>query len=389
MSKIKINGNNNLMKKLVDYLAIFFLFVIYVYLVCICNIPNEIILLSGEKLNIKTIWGMETLETSNVSNENINKSHIEVNLFGVAPVKDITVTTLENYEVVPVGKVIGLKLYTNGILVVGMSEIEDINNTLVRPFHGLDIKEGDTIIKVNEIEIGSVENLKEEVNKSKGQSVALTLVRDGSVLTANITPAHTEENEYKLGLWVKDAATGVGTMTFYEKDSQKFAALGHGITDSDTDKLIDIDFGEIVTSKIISITKSEEGKAGEIKGAIGGQAIIGKVTKNTDFGIYGKIDNLSVLNINNNKSIKVALRSEIQKGEAEILCTLEDGITRSYKIEIEDIYFDNSFNNKSMLIEIIDEELLNRTGGIVRGLSGSPIIQNGKFVRSNYKCISK
>lgn len=377
------------MKKLLDYLAISFLFVIYIYLACISNIPNEVILLSGEKLNIKTIWGMETLETSNVSNENINKSHIEVNLFGVATVKDITVTTLENYEVVPIGKVIGLKLYTNGVLVVGMSEIEDINNTLVKPFQGLDIKEGDTIIKVNETEIGSIDSLKEEVNKSQGNSMALTLLRDGTVLTANIIPAHTEENEYKLGLWVKDAATGVGTMTFYEKDSQNFAALGHGITDSDTDKLIDIDFGEIVTSKIISITKSEEGKAGEIKGAIGGQATVGEVNKNTEFGIYGKINNLSVLNLNSNKSMKVALRSEIKKGDAEMLCSFEDGITRSYKIKIEDIYYDNDFNNKSMLIEIVDEELLNKTGGIIRGLSGSPIIQNGKFVRSSYKCSCK
>ena len=349
------------MRKLLDYLAISFLFISYIYLVCISNIPNEVILLSGEKLNIKTIWGIKTVETSNVSSESINKSNIEVTLFGIAKVKDIDVTTLENYEVVPVGKVIGLKLYTNGVLIVGMSEIEDMNNTLVRPFQGLDIKEGDTIIKVNETEIGSIESLKEEVNKSKGNSMALTLIRDGTALTANIIPAHTEENEYKLGLWVKDAATGVGTMTFYDKDTQNFAALGHGITDSDTDKLIDIDFGEIVTSKIISITKSEEGKAGEIKGVIGGQATVGEVNKNTEFGIYGKLNNLSVLSLSNNKSMQVALRSEIQKGDAEMLCSFEDGITRSYKIRIEDIYYDNDFNNKSMLIEIIDEELLNKS----------------------------
>lgn len=377
------------MRKLLDYLAISFLFISYIYLVCISNIPNEVILLSGEKLNIKTIWGIKTVETSNVSSESINKSNIEVTLFGISKVKDIDVTTLENYEVVPVGKVIGLKLYTNGVLIVGMSEIEDMNNTLVRPFQGLDIKEGDTIIKVNETEIGSIESLKEEVNKSKGNSMALTLIRDGTALTANIIPAHTEENEYKLGLWVKDAATGVGTMTFYDKDTQNFAALGHGITDSDTDKLIDIDFGEIVTSKIISITKSEEGKAGEIKGVIGGQATVGEVNKNTEFGIYGKLNNLSVLSLSNNKSMQVALRSEIQKGDAEMLCSFEDGITRSYKIRIEDIYYDNDFNNKSMLIEIIDEELLNKTGGIIRGLSGSPIIQNGKFVRCCYECTCK
>ncbi len=200
-------------------------------------------------------------------------------------------------------------------------------------------------------------------------------MRDGSILTANIKPAKTEEDEYKLGLWVKDAATGVGTMSFYEPNSKSFAALGHGITDSDTDKLIDIDFGEIVSSRIISITKSENGKAGEIKGAIG--------------GIYGEVNNLSLLGLNQANKVKVALRNEIEKGEAKMLCTLQDGVTKSYKINIEEIYYDNDFNNKSMLVEILDEELLNKTGGIVRGLSGSPIIQNGKFIRSNNKCPCK
>lgn len=153
------------MKKLVDYLAILFLFIIYVYVACISNIPNEVILLSGEKLSIKTVLGMETIQTSGVASEGINKSKVEVKLFGMAKVKDITVTTLENFEVIPAGKIIGLKLYTNGVLVVGMSEVEDINNTMVKPFDEIDIKEGDTILKVNEEEIDSIENLQEEVNK--------------------------------------------------------------------------------------------------------------------------------------------------------------------------------------------------------------------------------
>lgn len=385
MSKNIENGNNSFMKKLLNYVAIFFLFVIYSYIVCISNIPNEMILLSNEKINLKKVWGLETIETSTTSSEVVNKRNVEVKLFGLATIKNIDVTVLENYEVVPLGKVVGLKLYTNGILIVGMSEIEDRTHNLVKPFENLDIKEGDTIIKVNEKEIASVENLKEEVNKSKGQNLDLTLVRDGSILTANIKPVRTEDDEYKLGLWVKDAATGVGTATFYDPKSQKFAALGHGIADGDTGKLIDIDFGEVVNSKIVSINKSENGKAGEIRGAIGGGATLGEVEKNTEFGIYGKINNTALFDIKN-KSIKVALRDEIKKGEAEMLCTLEDGITKSYKIKIEEIYYDNDFNNKSMLIEVTDEELLKKTGGIVRGLSGAPILQSGKFIRCCYKC---
>ena len=261
-----------------------------------------------------------------------------------------------------------------------MSEIEDINNSLVKPFDNLDIKEGDTIIEVNGTEIDSIENLQDKVNNSKGKNIDLTLMRDGALLTANIKPAQTEEDEYKLGLWVKDAATGVGTITFYEPESKSFAALGHGITDSDTDKLIDIDSGEIVTSKVIDIKKSEEGEAGEIKGSIAGQNTIGEVVKNTEFGIYGELTNLTSLNIDSSKKMKVALRNEIKTGEAIMKCTLDDGVCRDYKIEIEKVYLDNNSNNKSMLIKIVDEKLLEKTGGIVRGLSGAPIIQDGKFV---------
>lgn len=261
-----------------------------------------------------------------------------------------------------------------------MSEIEDINNSLVKPFDELDIKEGDTIIEVNGIEIDSIENLQDKVNNSKGENIDLTLIRNGTLLTANIKPAQTEEDEYKLGLWVKDAATGVGTITFYEPESKSFAALGHGITDSDTDKLIDIDSGEIVTSKVIDIKKSEEGEAGEIKGSIAGQNTIGEVIKNTEFGIYGELTNLTSLNIDTSKRMKVALRNEIKVGEAIMKCTLDDGMCRDYKIQIEKVYLDNNSNNKSMLIKIIDDKLLEKTGGIVRGLSGAPIIQEGKFV---------
>lgn len=368
------------MRKILDCITILFLFIIYVYIVNISNMPKQIVLFGNEKMELKKMWGVETVETSSTSSSNVNKTNVEVKLFGILNVKDITVTTLENYEVVPIGKIIGLKLYTNGVLIVGMSEIEDINNSLVKPFDNIDIKEGDTIIEVNGTEIDSIENLQEKVNNSKGENIDLTLIRDGIVVTANIKPAKTEENEYKLGLWVKDAATGVGTITFYEPESKSFAALGHGITDSDTDKLIDIDSGEIVTSKVIDIKKSEQGEAGEIKGSISGQSTIGKVSKNTEFGIYGSLNNLTSLNIDTSNRIDVALRNEIKTGEAIMRCTLDDGICKDYKIEIEKIYLDNNSNNKSMLIKIVDKNLIEKTGGIVRGLSGAPILQNGKFV---------
>lgn len=367
-------------EKVKKYICIIFLLILYMYVVNITMIPKEIVILKGEKINLKKMYGLEILETASTSNNNKNIINMQISLFGKIPLRNVNLNIIENAEVVPIGKVIGLKLYTNGVLIVGMSEIESIDNEMEKPFENADIKEGDTIIKINEIEIDDIESLKQAVNESEGNDILLTLVREGTAVTSNIKPIKTEENEYKLGLWVKDAATGVGTITFYEKETQQFAALGHGITDSDTDKLIEIDSGEIVTSKIISIKKGEEGKPGEIKGSIINQQSIGTVEKNTQFGIYGKLNNLTSLNINTNNSMKVALRDEIEQGEAKIICSIKDGVAKEYDIYIEKIYLQNNYDNKSMLIKVTDEELLEETGGIIRGLSGAPIVQNGKFV---------
>lgn len=368
------------MKRFKNILTIILLFILYIYVANITQIPKEIILLKGEKLEIKKMYGLEVIETATTSSMNMNTVNIELSLFGKIPLKNIDVNILENAEVIPIGKIIGLKLYTNGVLVVGMSEIENINNELERPFENTDIKEGDTIIKINENEIQNIEDLKEKVNASKGDDICLTIVRDGTLVTSNIKPTQIEEDEYKLGLWVKDAATGVGTITFVEKDSQKFAALGHGIADSDTNRLIDIDSGEIVTSKVLSITKGEDGKPGEIRGTIINQPTIGNVEKNTIFGIYGTLNNLTSLNIDKSEALQVALRNEIQEGPAKVICSVDGVATKEYDILIEKIYIQNHSDNKSMLIKVVDKELINQTGGIIRGLSGAPIVQNGKFV---------
>jgi len=368
------------MKRIKNILTIFILLIIYVYITNITLIPDKIILLQGEKYQIKKCYGIKTIETVSVSNSKEKGINVELSLFGKVFLKNVQVDILEKTEVVPIGKIIGLRLYTNGVLIVGMSEIEDVNNKLLKPYETSNIKEGDTIVKINEEEIENIESLKKVVNKSEGKNVSVTVVRDGVVVTSNITPIKTKNNEYKLGLWVKDAATGVGTITYYEKETGNFAALGHGIVDFDTDKLIDIDKGEVVTSKILSIKKGENGKPGEIKGTILNQMVIGNITKNTQFGIYGHLTNLTRLNIDTSKSLEVALRHEIQVGEAKLLCALDDNITKEYKIMIEKIYEQNNFDNKSMLIKIIDDELLEKTGGIIRGLSGAPIIQNGKFI---------
>jgi len=367
--------------KFKNKLLILFLFVIYIYISNINSIPSNIILYKDENFKIKTIYGVETVETSSSLNQKENKKTIsyDVNLFGKIKVKEINVDILNELEVIPVGKLVGLKLYTNGVLIVGMSEIENDNKEEVKPFENLDIKEGDIIYAVDDKEIDSIKELKAIINEAEGREVKLDTARNGKILTTQITPVKSN-NEYKLGLWVKDAATGVGTVTFYEKNSNKFAALGHGIIDSDTGNLIEIENGKLVTTEIISIKKGEKESPGEIKGTVINQQEIGNVEKNTNFGIYGNITYLNRLNINNKKEYKVASREEIKEGKAKILCTVENGKTEDFEIEIKKVYVNNNENNKSMLIEVTDEKLIEKTGGIIKGISGAPIIQNEKFV---------
>lgn len=366
---------------------IFFLLIVLVYTTNITAIPDNIILFNNEELNLGNIAGVtvnikndsnyQAIQTS-AGNKQIDiskKVTAELSLFNTIPIKTVNVNVIPTTTVVPVGNTIGLKLYTAGVMVVGMAEIEG-----QKPYEKTGIKEGDMIVSINETAISCTADLIKEVNESEGNKIDLSYVREGQEYSTQITPAKTTANQYKLGLWVRDAAAGVGTITYYEPSTGKFAALGHGILDIDTGKLITIANGEIVNANILSIVKGRKGTPGEIRGTLSSNDTIGVVSKNTNLGIYGDITDVSKLNIDTSNELEVALRNEIQTGRAEILCTLENGVRKTYEIQIKKVYRNNNSDNKSMLIEITDNELLDKTGGIIQGMSGSPIIQNGKFI---------
>ena len=378
-------------KILKNILLVFMLLIVYVYTLTITNLPDELVLFEGEKISMKTLLGFniknksdDTIETlSNNSKSITNKTGratLEISLFDSINIKNVDVDILPKTKVIPVGSVAGLKLYTNGVLVVGMSEIEGYDNKKYKPYENTGIKEGDTIIKINEIQIHSTEDLIETVNNSQGKEISIEYIHNEETKECSISPVKISNSQYKLGLWVRDSAAGVGTVSFYEPSSKTFGALGHGITDIDTNELINIASGEFVTTRILNITKGESGNPGKIQGTVENQANIGKIYKNSKFGIYGKVDNLSSLNIDTSKEMEVALREEIKTGKATILCSLNNQTPEEYEIEIEKINKENNYDNKSMQIKITDQRLLEKTGGIIQGMSGSPIIQNNKFV---------
>lgn len=376
------------MKLYKKILIIFFLVVIFIYICNITLLPNNLILIQGEMLNLKTAYGITLGEdadsegilqaSSNINKNkvsNIGKLDVKLNLFGKFKVKDMTVNVIPNTKVIPVGKAIGMKLYTDGVLVVGMSEING-----KKPYENTGIQEGDRIIEINNEKVDSTDELIETVNKSNGKQIAVKYKRNEDIITTSIEPAKTDDDQYKLGLWVRDAAAGVGTMTFYEPSSGMFAALGHGITDIDTSDLIQIANGELVTTNILSIVKGEKGAPGEIRGTIENGVSFGNIYKNTKYGVYGNVLNKSRLEVNSAEEMEVALRNEIKTGKAQILCELQDGKIERYEIEIQKLFINNNEDNKSMVIKVTDKRLIEKTGGIIQGMSGAPIIQNGKFV---------
>ena len=380
------------MRKFVKMLLlVFFLSILYAYVLVITMIPNELVVFEGENISMKTLLGLsiknsesETVETSSnngskISDE-IGKSTLEVSLFDQVFLKSVEVNVLPKTKVIPVGNIAGVKLYTNGVLVVGMSEIEGSDNKKYKPYENTGIQEGDRIIKINNKHINSTQDLIETVNMSNGNNINLEYVHQQETKECSITPVQTNNQEYKLGLWVRDSAAGVGTVSFYEPSTKTFGALGHGITDIDTSELINIASGEFVTTRVLNITKGESGNPGKIQGTIENQKNIGNISKNSRFGIYGIVEDLSSLTIDTSKEMEVALRDEIEVGKATILCSLDNQKPQEYEIEIEKIYKDNNYDNKSMKIKVTDEKLLEKTGGIIQGMSGSPVIQNGKFV---------
>lgn len=375
------------MKSYKKIIIVILLMLVFAYVCNITLLPSSYIIMQGENLNIFTLLGLyikpkvnyQTMQTaSNINKTKVNelgKIDFDLSFFNIFKLKEINVNVISKTKVIPMGNAIGMKLYTDGVLVVGMSEIEG-----KKPYENSGIKEGDRIVQIDKKAIDNTEDLMEAVNKCSGEEISVKYIRDNTTITTSIKPIKNSGNQYKIGLWVRDAAAGVGTLTFYEPSSGMFGTLGHGILDVDTSELIKIANGELVTTNILNITKGKKGDPGEIRGTIESGHTIGNIDKNTSFGVFGTLNKTPYINIQNNDEIEVALREEIKIEDAQIICELENGKREKYNIKIQKVFLNNNKDNKSMLIKITDEKLLEKTGGIIQGMSGAPIIQNGKFI---------
>ncbi len=303
---------------------------------------------------------------------------MQVKLFGILPFKQVGIQTIEAQELIPVGSPIGIYVKTDGILVVGTGEFKGEDGTEYSPSRYI-LKSGDYIRKVNGEVVTEKDDFIERIEQSGGKEVVLTLERDGDFLELAVKPERDATGDYKIGAWIRDNAQGVGTMTYIDSQGN-FGALGHGITDVDTSTLMQMEDGTLYETDIVDIKKGTTGTPDEMTGMIvySDDRILGDITSNSSRGIFG-ICNPKALAMGTREALPIGLKQEIKLGRAQILCTV-DGSPKYYDVEITALHLDHDNVNRGIELKVTDPKLLELTGGIVQGMSGSPIIQNGKFV---------
>lgn len=339
----------------------------------------DVLKFNGNSLKDQPIYEMN--KPLSIEPVDLGDVSLDFKLFGLIPVKQINVKVNPHRVLYPGGSSIGVSLYTQGALLVGISDVYDEKGKAHSPALDAGIRPGDIIEKVNGITVKNADHLSELVNIAKEDGLELEVRRGNAIFTTHITPVKDyHDKKYRLGIWVRDSTAGVGTLTFYDPQKNTFGALGHAITDVDTGTMLSVKNGEIMQSKIIDVKQGEKGNPGELKGVFSEkQNVIGTIFNNTRYGIYGKMNryfDASTLK----EPLPICYRHDVRIGDAKILTTIDEEGIKEFDIKILKVNTQDTPSAKGMVIEITDPELLERTGGIVQGMSGSPIIQDGKIV---------
>lgn len=343
-------------------------------------LPNNYKITSACNSNIKKYISIDTKEKSvvkPVSKESVQPNFDANVLFmNMIPIKKVSIEKIDDIYVVPGGNPFGIKLFTKGVIVVGISDVKT-NEGVFNPAKQAGLQKGDIILNINQQEINSNEELIKQVESSNGDELFAEIIRNGMKYETNIKPIKCDtDNIYKLGLWVRDSSAGIGTVTFWDEKTKVFGGLGHGICDVDTGELLPLSHGDIIKVNINGISKGMRGNPGELKAYFIECEPIGILTENTYSGVYGKFNTA----VSQNEALPVAMKQQVKQGKAQILTTIFGSAPEYYDIDILHINYNEEQVSKNMVIKITDDKLLNQTGGIIQGMSGSPIIQNGMLV---------
>ena len=378
--------------KKIGFLVVLFA-VLFLYITNIDKIPDEIVLFQNENYEINYLKGID-IEGENISAREsflnkiakvksnlVGNNKLTLSAFGGIMKKDISVSVLPATSVKVGGDTIGIRLYSKGVLVIGESPVQGTDGNWYEPYLSSNIERGDKIMKINNIPVETIKELVTAVNMSESNEVVIEYEKDGNTLVETMATVKCfDDGMRRLGLWVRDGAMGVGTLTFYDDKNEVYGALGHGISDYDLKELIDVDTGTLNIASVMEINKGTKNSPGEIKGLLNEKVEIGTIEKNNSNGIYGTFSGDNSY-FRGRKEVLVASKNEIKLGDAKVVCTVdEDNIPKEYDIEIVKIADNPNVSSKGMIIKVTDNELLEKTGGIIQGMSGSPILQDGKLI---------
>lgn len=342
------------------------------------HIPDEIFVYADEETDWETFFQEPLISYDDTVEVSQNGSYqIRCKWLGVLPLKTIKVHTVEKQEVLVSGSPVGIYMETKGVLVIDSGEITDREGIRRTPAEHI-IQSGDYICEIDGKVLTGKRQLMQLVRENQGEPMELQVIRHQETIKLEMTPVETEDGSYKLGIWVRDNIQGIGTLTYVEPNGT-FGALGHGISDADTGERLEISDGDLYRADILSIRKGTAGTPGELRGVINyrEENRIGTICGNSQYGIRGQLEPGKYEG--SMKKIPTGLKQEIQTGKAEIRCDIGDGI-REYQCEILEIDSNARDTNKCFVLRITDDDLLSRTGGIVQGMSGSPVLQNGKLI---------
>lgn len=345
-------------------------------------LPNNYYITSGSELKLSEI--IEAIPCTGVPVRNAvaveaGKSSVrkaELKLLGIIPIKVVNIREVDEPLLIPCGNPFGIKLLTDGVIAVEVSGFETASGYR-SPAADAGIKTGDIIKTVNGKKVKSNEDIEKIISESGGKSLSFNLMRDEKNLILNVEPQLcSADGSYRAGLWVRDSSAGIGTVTFYDPETGVFAGLGHPVCDVDTGNILPLSEGEVVDVSVNGIKRGTAGVPGELMGSFSSLSAIGSLELNCADGLYGVMSSFSCCN----EAVPLGMRQEIETGEAYIYTTVSGNQPKLYKIVIEKIDLHDTKGSKNMIIRVTDKELLEKSGGIVQGMSGSPIIQNGKLV---------
>ena len=364
-------------KSITIFLAVMFV-TIFASLIYVSNsVSDSYLINSGETLKIESLIPVRASYCSEYVKEDYEQDKgtsfkMDVKMLGLIPAKQIDVKVVDENYVAVLGTTFGIKIYTEGVLVVGFSDI-DTDSQDKNPAKTAGIKEGDFIVSLNGINVYTNEDVSEIIKNSNGELIIARVVSNNKNKVITFYPVKSKSSGiYRAGIWVKDSSAGIGTLTFYSPKYNVVAGLGHGICESETGTLLTLNSGDFVSANVVSVTKGTAGKAGELCGVFTGKKIA-DFLKNCDNGVYGNV----TCDISLDSLFQVALKQDVRNASGYILTSIDENPPEYYSCNIK---VRSQGQTQNLLVEVTDDRLLNATGGIVQGMSGSPIIQNGKLI---------